>query len=164
MVIFNRYRLILFVRLVSWPFPSCYLEISCELTVSVSRLLGAQMQHFRQLRLCIAACPLLNDGQQSGHTHGRYRHVPRIVIQRRLHTIYIIFQTWSSDKSARLYYSYNLNESEYVTSLFCNPILFAISTSISRAHSSRKVAGSRPDEVAFLMYLILSAALGPGVY
>jgi hypothetical protein len=27
-----------------------------------------------------------------------------------------------------------------------------------------KVAGSRPDEVNFLIYLILPAALGPGVY
>jgi hypothetical protein len=28
----------------------------------------------------------------------------------------------------------------------------------------RKVAGSIPDEVIFLIYLILPAALGPGVY
>jgi hypothetical protein len=29
---------------------------------------------------------------------------------------------------------------------------------------SRKVAGSRPDEVKFYIYLILPAALGPGAY
>jgi hypothetical protein len=48
------------------------------------------MQHFRQLSLCVAACPLLNDGQQSGHTHWRYHHVPRIIIQRRLRTVSIL--------------------------------------------------------------------------
>jgi hypothetical protein len=30
--------------------------------------------------------------------------------------------------------------------------------------TNRKVAGSKPDEVNFLMYLIFPAALGPGVY
>jgi hypothetical protein len=30
--------------------------------------------------------------------------------------------------------------------------------------TNRKVAGSIPDEVIFLIYLILPAALGPGVY
>jgi hypothetical protein len=30
--------------------------------------------------------------------------------------------------------------------------------------SNRKVSGSIPDEVIFSIYLILSAALGPGVY
>jgi hypothetical protein len=30
--------------------------------------------------------------------------------------------------------------------------------------TSRKVAGSRPDEVKFYIYLILLAALSPGVY
>jgi hypothetical protein len=30
--------------------------------------------------------------------------------------------------------------------------------------TSRKVASSRPDEVNFYIYLILPAALGPGVY
>jgi hypothetical protein len=30
--------------------------------------------------------------------------------------------------------------------------------------TNRKVAGSIPDEVNFLIYLILSATLGPGVY
>jgi hypothetical protein len=30
--------------------------------------------------------------------------------------------------------------------------------------TSWKVAGSKPDEITFLIYLILPAALGPGVY
>jgi hypothetical protein len=30
--------------------------------------------------------------------------------------------------------------------------------------TNRKVAGSIPDEVSFLIYLIFPAALGPGVY
>jgi hypothetical protein len=30
--------------------------------------------------------------------------------------------------------------------------------------ASRKVAGSRPNEVNFLIYVVLPTALGPGVY
>jgi hypothetical protein len=41
---------------------------------------------------------------------------------------------------------------------------YVIGQWLSHCATSRKVAGSRPNKVIFSNYLILSAALGPGVY
>jgi hypothetical protein len=40
----------------------------------------------------------------------------------------------------------------------------AVAWCLMHSATSRKVAGSRPDEVKFSIYLILPAALGPAVY